>query len=183
MRVGIAILFIAALGAGFYWLIKNNSTSSGNSEAENSEVRIASRHDQAVSELADALDDASENAQHAEKIAARLEQAISETRASSVEMRSLTTDNRAVPATIETVQVATDEGERAMRLMMLYSAQMSGRVAKAEMISDKAVVMADAIEKVEESQAQADQALEDAIVLSSDVDEEINDNEDDLYKN
>lgn len=167
MRAVVILVIIVAIGFVTYLAIKTSPEETV--RVDDPEVRIASRHEAAARDLAHALDDAVKNAQQAEQVAARLDEAIAESRAASRELLSLRRDNEAVPTSYEAIAATTNDAERATRMMRIYASRLNSRLSEAEPLSDQAVEMAEAIEKVEESQAEAEEAIAAAKAVKEEV--------------
>ncbi|WP_370339019.1 hypothetical protein [Parvularcula marina] len=167
MRAVVILVIIVAIGFVTYLAIKTSPEETV--RIDDPEVRIASRHEAAARDLAHALDDAVKNAQQAEQVAARLDEAIAESRAASRELLSLRRDNEAVPTSYEAIAATTNDAERATRMMRIYASRLNSSLSEAEPLSDQAVEMAEAIEKVEESQAEAEEAIAAAKAVKEEV--------------
>lgn len=170
MRAAIAVLLVLGVGFGLVYMLRQSPAVPDTvTQHEDDDVRLAERHEASVRELASALDAAKDNAREAEDIARRLDKAVSETRATTQQLYSLRRDNSAVTTSIAALEEAGAYSDEAARIMRLYSGRLNDGLAEAETLSDQAVEMAEAIEKVEQSQAEAEAAMANAEKLRSKV--------------
>ena len=165
MRGLFAILFLLLM-AGIGYMVVTNGTGGGGVETD---LRVASEHDDTVRDLDRLIEDARKNARRAADLAARIEEAAAETDASAEDVLALSDDNDVARASSRAAERAAEDALGAARLMRAYADRMNERFLRTETYTDDAETAARQLETVERTQAEARAAARKAAQARADL--------------
>ena len=154
MRGLFAVLFLLAMiGIGYVFVTK-----AGGGGGVETDLRVATEHDDAVRDLDRLVEAARKNAQRAAELAAEIELAAAETQGSAEDVLALADDNDVARASSRTAERAAEDALGAARLMRGYAERMNERFLRTEGFTDDAEAVAAQLETVERTQAEAREA-------------------------
>jgi hypothetical protein len=162
-RFFVSLLFIVVLAGGAWWFITNSDDFDNDLDNDvgidiDNDVEVAEDHEDRVRRLAEAIEDAQENAERANVLAGELEDAVSRARESASQINALTTDNRAASTSYEAALAAAADAEDAAFVMRQYADEMSARLRDSGVIAQQARGIAEVVESVERTKAEAERA-------------------------